>query len=264
MQKLQQFFGRLLGTRPTWPYDMTPNEEKIMAEHAVHLKKLIMQKKFLMAGPCFGNPVFGLAVLQALDQAEASALMADDPAVKAGLMTFDVAPLRVSFMSDNRPACRYAEERSDRILHKEITVPGKTGNVWEAWTTTEGTQTFLSPETHIDLRPGGAYEIYFNLSAPHGQRGSEDCKILSYLPYRMLSFEWNAPPQFGELRDVRTIVVMLFEPLGDNETRILFDHLGWDTGEDWDRLYQYFDRAWDAVLSNCWKRFAEGPLNWSR
>jgi uncharacterized protein YndB with AHSA1/START domain/uncharacterized protein YciI len=264
MQKPQHFFGRLLGTRPNWPNDMTEAEGKIMSAHFDRLKKLTQEKKVLVAGPCFAKPVFGLVIMEVADEAEAKAIAADDPAVKAGLMTYDLAPLTLSLMADNRPSYRYAETPSDKVLHKEVTVKGTIESVWHAWTTTEGTQSFFSPATHIELRPGGAYEIFFNVKGPIGERGSEDCKVLSFVPNQMLSFEWNAPPEFKELRRIRTVVVVRFEPTTSGEVKISFDHLGWGIGPDWDKLYAYFDQAWDYVLGNCQKRFAEGPIDWTK
>jgi len=264
MQQPERFFGRLIGTRPTWPFDMTPAEEKIMDEHFERLKRLTMEKKVLMAGPCFDKPVFGLAILQVTDENEARAIMADDPAVKAGLMTFELAPLKLSLMADNRPTFRYVQDPSDRVLHKEVTVAGKADAVWRAWTTTEGTQSFFAPNTHIVLRPGGPYEIYFNMKAPAGERGSEDCTILSFVPNRMLSFEWNAPPEFKELRATRTCVVVEFVQISPDSVKISFDHLGWGKDPAWDKLFDYFDQAWGYVLDNCRKRFADGPIDWTK
>lgn len=47
--------------------------------------------------------------------------------------------------------------------------------------------------------------MYFNLNAPSGKKGSEGMKILSFLPETMLSFEWNAPPDFPEIRGQKNL-----------------------------------------------------------
>ena len=107
---------------------------------------------------------------------------------------------------------------------------------------------FFSKNAKIELRVGGEYEIYFQMDSPYGTRGSENCRILSYLPRQMLSFEWNAPPDFGNLRNQLTHVVILFDQPQKGEARIRLSHLGWGTGEDWDKLYEYFERAWTTVL----------------
>lgn len=139
-------------------------------------------------------------------------------------------------------------DRFNRILSKEITVRAKIEKVWAAWTTTEGVQSFFSNNAKVELRVGGEFEIFFQMDSPVGSRGSERCRILSYLPNQMLSFEWNAPPDFGDLRNQHTHVVILFDQPQEGRVRLRLSHLGWGSGEDWDKLYDYFDRAWTMVL----------------
>jgi uncharacterized protein YndB with AHSA1/START domain len=158
---------------------------------------------------------------------------------------------------------RHLKNPSDKILRKEIVVPASLKEVWDAWTTTEGVKTFFSSDVKVELAIGGPYEIYFILEAPYGLKGSEDCKILSYLPMEMLSFEWNAPPDFGELRGQHTVVVLQFEEVEPGKVKVVLSQLGWGKGEDWDKLFNYFDRAWSYVLGNLKKRFIEGPIDWS-
>jgi len=158
---------------------------------------------------------------------------------------------------------RHVKNPSDKILRKEIVVPASLEEVWNAWTTTEGVKTFFSSDAKVELAVGGLYEIYFNLKAPYGSRGSEDCRVLSYLPMEMLSFEWNAPPDFGELRNKHTRVVLQFEEIEPGKVKVKCSQLGWGKGEDWDKLYDYFDKAWSYVLGNLKKRFTEGPIDWS-
>lgn len=155
------------------------------------------------------------------------------------------------------------KEQSDRILRKEMMVPAGLAEVWEAWTTTEGVQTFFSSEAKVELAIGGAYEIYFLFDQPYGSRGSEGCRVLSYLPTEMLSFSWNAPPEFGQLRGRHTIVVLRFEEIEPGKVKVMLWQHGWGRGENWDKLCDYFDKAWAHVLSNLKKRFVAGPIDWS-
>jgi uncharacterized protein YndB with AHSA1/START domain len=166
-------------------------------------------------------------------------------------------------MTKNLPSDRYVIDPSNKILLKEVVVPATLEQVWHAWTTNEGAQTFFSSQTKIDFKPGGPYEIYFLLDNPYGSKGSEDCHVLNSLPMRMLSFEWNAPPEFGPLRNQRTIVVILLDAIDNRQVKVSLFHYGWGKGNDWDKLYAYFDRAWGYVLENLKRRFINGPINWS-
>lgn len=141
---------------------------------------------------------------------------------------------------------------TDRVLHKEVIVRASIDDVWRAWTTSEGMAEFFIPDTKIEMTPGGAYELYMGMAQPDesGLRGSEGCKLLSFIPKEMLSFEWSFPPAVMGLRKARakTIVVIRFKDRGDGSVAVDFRQLGWEKGEDWDQGYAYFDRAWSKVL----------------
>jgi len=149
-----------------------------------------------------------------------------------------------------------------RAIHQEALVPAPPGEVWAAWTSTAGVTTFFAPAAKIELRPGGAYELYFDPTGAEGLRGSEGMRVLAFVPGEMLSFEWNAPPHLPEVRREKTWVVLRFAPAGVGQTRVTLDHLGWRDGAQWDQAFDYFTRAWDVVLGRLVKRFQDGPATW--
>jgi uncharacterized protein YndB with AHSA1/START domain len=123
---------------------------------------------------------------------------------------------------------------------------------WRKWTTHEGLLTFFGADNKIELKPGGAFEIYFSKDAPEGLRGSEGCKVLSFLPQQMFSFSWNSPPSIMEAREsgIYTWVVIIFKPISDIQTEIVLTHLGWPEGKLWEQVYNYFNAAWGRVIEN--------------
>ena len=241
------FFARLIPPRQDFPTTMTADEQSVMGEHFAYLQRLTMEKSVVMAGPCM-ETVFGAVVISAKSLEAATEIMKNDPSVLAGVNTFEIQPLHLSLLMHNIPDFRYPQEQSGKVLHKTVTAPVSAKEAWKAWTTSEGVTSFGPPKAIIDLRVGGRYEWLFSNDAPEGQRGSEDCLILSFLPEKMLSFEWNAPPQLPNARRQRTVVVILFEEKEPGRTTIDFTHFGFGVGEEWDRTYDYFDQAWSRVL----------------
>jgi uncharacterized protein YndB with AHSA1/START domain len=148
----------------------------------------------------------------------------------------------------------------DRAIVRSVVVSASVGDVWRAWTTTEGLASFFAPNAHVELKLGGRFELLFDAKAPIGHQGSEGCQILSFVPERMLSFTWNAPPAFPAIRHARTFVVLQFETLPDGGTRIDLRHAGWKEGKDWDAVFAYFDRVWPAVLASCRARLEADPV----
>nr|AOR51123.1 hypothetical protein [uncultured bacterium pAW1] len=246
------FFARLIPPRQDFPETMTATEQKIMGEHFAYLKQLTQEKRVIMAGPCL-EPVFGAVILASGSLEEARTIMSNDPSVAQGVNTFEIQPMILSLLAHNVPAHRYPKEQSGKVIQKSITVPVSAHDAWTAWTSAEGIKSFLPIQVSIDLKVGGKYEWLFSEDAPEGQRGSEDCLILSYIPDKMLSFEWNAPPQYADQRRQRTIVVILFEEREPGQTTIDFTHHGFGVGEEWDKVHAYFENAWGSVLT----RYAE-------
>lgn len=148
-----------------------------------------------------------------------------------------------------------AGEAKPREIRVERVIAAPIERVWRAWTTTEGWREAMDLPLNIELRPGGPFEVWFAPDAPEGERGSEGCTVLSYLPGRMLSFSWNSPPKYPNLRakGPATIVVVELHALSADQTLVTLTHHGWpdapaELAEEWDGSFAYFTAAWPKVL----------------
>ncbi len=153
-----------------------------------------------------------------------------------------------------------ASTTEPRILRKEVVVEASLEEVWDAWTTAEGLE-FASAQSNVELRVGGPYEWFLQGEADErGKRGGEGCRILSYLPREMLAFDWTFPPTIPSLRysGAKTQVVVRFDRVGEERTRVRFAQHGWQEGEDWEAGYAYFDEAWGWVLGQLKRHFEAG------
>jgi uncharacterized protein YndB with AHSA1/START domain len=153
-------------------------------------------------------------------------------------------------------------QAAERAIDKSIDVPATLDQAWEAWTTREGIVSFFAPDAEIEPRVGGAFHIHIDPGAPAGSKGADDMRFMALQPKQMLSFDWNAPPSLPEARAQRTFVVVRFERVSEQLTRVSLHHTGWGAGGEWDKAYLYFDRAWGNVLGNLKKRFEQGPQDW--
>jgi uncharacterized protein YndB with AHSA1/START domain len=150
-----------------------------------------------------------------------------------------------------------------KTIQYEISVPADIAEVWGTWTTEAGAKSFFAPDCKIDLKPGGAYEMYFNLDAPLGEQGGEGNIILALQLEKMLSFTWNAPTYLPEVRDQRTHVTLFFTEIEPGQTQLNLTHDGWGEGDLWDQAFDYFIQAWgEVVLPRLKYRFEEGPIDW--
>lgn len=156
-------------------------------------------------------------------------------------------------------ACVSAEPLPPIEVTRLIGAP--VSDVWDAWTTPDGFNAcFDGPVLHdIRLQMGGPFEIHWQPDSEEGQRGSEGCTVLSFVPERMLSFTWNAPPSLGAMRNEHTFVVIDFQPLGENLTRVSLRHDGFGEGPEWEPVREYFDPAWPWVMDQFVKELGMPP-----
>ena len=157
----------------------------------------------------------------------------------------------------------FSASAQERALQKEVTVPAPVAAVWESWTTKAGIEGFFAPEAVIDARPGGAFHIHIDPLGAPGMKGADTMRYMALQPMKMLSFDWNAPPHLPEARAQRTFVVVRLADVDGKSTRVTLHHSGWGEGGQWDQTYDYFDKAWGAVLGNLKKRHESGPIDWS-
>lgn len=124
---------------------------------------------------------------------------------------------------------------------------------------------FFAPDCDVELKMFGNYHIYFFPENPVGSKGAEDEIVLSHQKNKLLSFTWGFPPQLMNLRNnQKTVVTLRFEEIGKNKTKVYFTQTGWGAGEEWDKGYQYFEKAWkDVVFKRFVERFENGPVNWN-
>ncbi|MEP7206030.1 MAG: SRPBCC domain-containing protein [Casimicrobiaceae bacterium] len=144
----------------------------------------------------------------------------------------------------------------DIVVVKVVDAP--VADVWKAWTTAEGIESFFAPKAvRVEPWPGGAFELWFGLDSPEGSRGSEGCRVHSITPMEQFVFEWNAPPTLPEIRSLRTLVYLDFKALDGKRTEVTLRNFGYGQGEAWAKSRAYFTSAWNAVMTGLEKRFAK-------
>lgn len=127
--------------------------------------------------------------------------------------------------------------------------------VFGAWTNAEEVAAWLGVRAFIDLEVGGRFELLFAPDAPEGQRGSEGCQVLGYIPNELLVISWNSPPTLPEIRDSLTQVAISFTKV-DAGTKVRLVHTGMGDTDLWDQNRAYFEPAWRSVLDALSRHFA--------
>src|SRR5438105_2820717 len=95
----KNFLYKHIPPRTSFEQDMTEEEKNLMQQHATYFKGLMDKGIILVFGPVQDpGGIWGLAIVEVENEADAHILGTNDPTVKAGLNTFEIYPMRIGMM----------------------------------------------------------------------------------------------------------------------------------------------------------------------
>jgi uncharacterized protein YndB with AHSA1/START domain len=167
-------------------------------------------------------------------------------------------PVRFAVAQTDSPgAVAQPQQQVPQQLVIEVEVPALVGEVWRAFSTSEGLNTWLTPNAVVDLRPGGEWTAHF----PGGSTGGGT--IVSFVPEKELVIAALAPDQFPHVRAERTRATFQFQSRGDS-TVVRLTQTGWKSGPEWTRAYEYLVAGNAELMATLHKRFVDGPIDWKK
>jgi uncharacterized protein YndB with AHSA1/START domain len=150
-----------------------------------------------------------------------------------------------------------AAASSPKQLVIELEIPAPVSDVWAAFTTSAGLDSWLAPDCTVDLKPGGDWLVHF----PGGSTGGGT--IVSFVPQKEIVISALAPDKFPTVRATRTHAVFTFLPHGA-ATVVRLTQTGWKNGAEWDSAYEYLVAGNAQLLGALHRRFASGPIDWNK
>jgi len=145
----------------------------------------------------------------------------------------------------------------NKALVFEVAVPASLSDVWNAFATSQGLSTWLTPNATVDPRKGGEWTAHY----PGGKTGGGT--ILDFIPQRELLIAAMAPEAFPTVRATGTRAKFEFKSLGPNSTLVRLTQTGWKEGVEWDKAYNYLADGNAQLLETLYRRFLTGPIDWA-
>ena len=149
------------------------------------------------------------------------------------------------------------QAQPEKALILEVSIPASRAAVWEAFTTSEGLSTWLTPGATVELKKGGEWTAHF----PGGSTGGGT--IVSFIPQEEVILSAMAPEQFPHVRAERTKARFQFIENG-GATTVRLTQTGWKTGEEWDKAYDHLAAGNAELLETLRRRFVSGPIDWAK
>jgi uncharacterized protein YndB with AHSA1/START domain len=140
----------------------------------------------------------------------------------------------------------------------EAVVNAPADDVWKAWTTVEGMQSWMVGKADIDMRVGGTWRTSYNREADLAGDAAIHHRILAFDPGRMLAFQTVKTPRPFPFPSaiLKTWTVVYLEPAGEGRTKVTVRMLGYGDDEESQKMRAFFETGNRATLDALVKRFA--------
>lgn len=140
----------------------------------------------------------------------------------------------------------YVNGSGERVLRFSFVVPIDRKQAWEYFTSDEKLAAWIAPLVHIDLRSGGYMITNYDKGKSLSDSSSIRLGIPAYLQEEMLILKVELNNFFtrkAQEEDTNLQEIIQFESVDGGKTKITSSMIGWGTGEDWNKTYDFFAKG---------------------
>jgi len=148
----------------------------------------------------------------------------------------------------------------DCLIHEGI-VTAPLNDVWTAFTTKLGQESWMVAHSEVDLKIGGLMQTHYDSNGKIGDSKTIENTILCYEPKRMFSIKVSKVPEgFPFPNAIQQMwTVIYFEPDGPNSTHVRIVSLGFSDNDESKKMRAFFDHGNAFTLKKLQERFAPKP-----
>ena len=140
----------------------------------------------------------------------------------------------------------YINQSREKVLRFECKLPIAVTEAWKLFTTDEKLIKWIAPLAHIELKSGGYILTNYDESKGLSDISSIKLPIISFIDNELLILKVNLNDNF--VKNVRESdenlqEVIQFIKVDRDHTKIVSSMIGWGTGNDWDKTYDFFTKG---------------------
>ena len=146
----------------------------------------------------------------------------------------------------------------DNPLVNEGIVEASLDEVWAAFTTKEGLESWMAAHAEIELKIGGKMRTHYDPKGEIGDPNTIENTIICYDPKHMIAIKVSkAPKGFAFPNAVKNMwTIIYFEAVPPRKTKVREVGLGFGDDDESKKMRKFFERGNAFTLQRLQKRFA--------
>jgi uncharacterized protein YndB with AHSA1/START domain len=147
--------------------------------------------------------------------------------------------------------------QTDDVVLTEDVVNATVDDVWKAWTTKAGIESWMTAKADIDLKVGALLRTSYNAASTLDDDASIHHVILAFDPGRMLAFRTVKPPRTFPWPSAiaQTWTVVYLEPVAPARTKVTIRMLGYRDDDELRQMKPFFEKGNRVTLDALKKKF---------
>ena len=152
----------------------------------------------------------------------------------------------------------YITSTGEKVLRFEFVAPLSKTETWQYFSNDEKLKLWIAPLAHIELKTGGYLVTNYDKNKSLNDKSAIRIKIINYIEYELLALKVNLNSNFtkkARAEDKNLQEIIQFTQIDNTHTKVVSSMVGWGTGPDWDKTYNFFVKGNDWTYLELMKLF---------
>lgn len=136
-----------------------------------------------------------------------------------------------------------SSDTNNMVLVQSFIVNVPVDSVWDAYSTKKGWESWATAIAELDFRINGLIRTNYNIEGKIGDESTITLHIINYVPKQMLTLQAELTKNFPQImqEDEKDLFnVVLFQPLSDDQTKVISYGIGYKKNEKYMSLMNFF------------------------
>jgi hypothetical protein len=140
----------------------------------------------------------------------------------------------------------YVTSTNEKVLRLEFVIPVDKQEAWQLIATADGWKKWAAPVVSFNLKVGGLILTNYDKNKTVKDSGTIRIPIINYLEGEMITLKVILNDNFSEKvrqEDQNLQEIIQVVDLGKRKTKVVSSMIGWGTGTDWEKTYDFFAKG---------------------
>ncbi len=134
-------------------------------------------------------------------------------------------------------------QSNNMVLIQTFEVKATLDQVWDAYTTKKGWESWVAPVAEVDFKIGGHIQTNYDKNAKIGDKGTIRLHIINYVPNKMITLQAEVTDNFPAImkKDAKNLFnVIVFEETQTNTAKITSYGIGYRKSAEYIKMMKFF------------------------